>query len=128
MERRKCRDLPHVSHGDDGVCKEHRIIVNVRATKIEQPWEQREKERGGEKRMGERRGRERGGRLVERRSFNQGEIMAGRTCDFIQSSYNQHTGSVLLHLFPNITDFILPAASCGREEGRGKGAAQCVQY
>ena len=88
----------------------------------------REKERGGEKRMGERRGRERGDRSVERRFFNQGEIMAGRTCDFIQSSYNQHTGSVLLHLFPNITDFILPAASCGREEGRGKGAAQCVQY
>ena len=45
MERRKCSNIPHVSRGDDGVCKEHRIVVNVRATKIEQPWEQGERER-----------------------------------------------------------------------------------
>ena len=53
MERRKCRDIPHVSRGDDGVCKEYRIVVNVRATKIEQPWEQGERERRREE---ERRG------------------------------------------------------------------------
>ena len=67
MERRKCRDIPHVSRGDDGVCKEHRIVVNVRATKIEQPWKQGERERRGERRRkswgGERGGREKvGGR------------------------------------------------------------------
>ena len=52
MERRKCSNIPHVSRGDDGVCKEHRIVVNVRATKIEQPWEQRGRERRRERRGG----------------------------------------------------------------------------
>lgn len=42
--------------------------------------------------------------------------MGGLTCNFIQGSYHQHTGSILLHLFPHITDFILPAASCGGEK------------
>ena len=73
----------------------------------------RERERGGEKRReelgGERGGREKVGNGDE--IFNQREKMTGRTCDFIQSSYNQHTGSVLLHLFPHIADFILPATS-----------------
>ena len=58
MERRKCRDIPHVSHGDDGICKEYRIVVNVRATKIEQPWEQRGREREEEEKLGRREGRE----------------------------------------------------------------------
>ena len=57
MERRKYRDIPHVSRGDDGVCKEHRIVVNVRATKIEQPWEQRGRERGREREEEEKLGR-----------------------------------------------------------------------
>ena len=65
MERRKCSNIPHVSRGDDGVCKEHRIVVNVRATKIEQPWEQRgrerRREREEEEKLGRRERREREG-------------------------------------------------------------------